>query len=171
MSLYHAAVVQNVKMLRNLGRWLDDAEAYAKEREFDPEVLLQARLYPDQFALLRQVQSACDSAKLAAHRLAGKDAPKHEDTETTLAELRARIDSAASSVEKLTEADFGGAAERVIKLPFLPEGKVISGANYFDEFGQPNFYFHVCMSYAILRHNGVKLGKRPYIGGMTLDDA
>ncbi len=170
MTLYAACVPSMAKMLKNLLVWLDETESYAKERSFDPETLLVARLAPDQFPLIRQVQSACDSAKLAAYRLAGKEAPAHPDEEKTLAEIRLRVKSVIELVESLKEADFESAEDRIITLPFLPPGKAVRGEDYFNEFALPNFYFHATTAYAILRHNGVPLGKRSFIGSVTLQD-
>ena len=170
MSLHSFAIVQSRKMLLNLDKWLETAAAHAAKKPFDPNVLLAARLAPDQFALVRQVQSACDSAKGNASRLTGKEAPKHPDTEQTLDELRARIKTVVAHLDTYTEADFEGAEARHVVLSFIP-GKYILGADYAREFGEPNFYFHVNMAYAILRHNGVELGKRDYLGAFPLHDA
>lgn len=170
MSLYLISVPQFVKLLRQLDRWLDKAISHAQAKNFDPEVLLAARLAPDQFPLLRQVQSACDTAKLSASRLVGKSAPVHPDTETTIAELKSRIEQCTQYLETLTAEDFAGAESRPVPFPGMP-GKVVLGAPYLIEFGLPNFYFHLTTAYAILRHNGVDLGKRDFIGGVPLRDA
>ena len=170
MSLYAACIPQLTKMLDNLGAWLDKAVASAETRGFDAEVLLSARLAPDQYPLSRQVQMAADAAKFAGARLAGKDAPVHPDTESTVAELSARLRATASFLRGLTAADFEGAAGREIHLPVLP-GKFVHGTDYLNELALPNFYFHATTVYAILRHNGVDLGKRDYIGGMNLHEA
>ena len=167
MSLYEACIPQMSKMLDNLGAWLDKAEASAKERGFEADVLLSARLAPDQFALTRQIQTAADTAKFAGARLTGKEAPSHPDTETTIDELRARLKETAEFLRGLTAEDFKGAADREIVLPFLPD-MGIRGTDYLNEFALPNFYFHASTAYAILRHNGVNLGKRDFIGGMKL---
>jgi hypothetical protein len=164
MSL-HAAVVQMKSMLQNLDRWLTKASEHAKAKGFDPNVLVQSRLAPDQYTLARQVQSACDAAKFAAARLTGKDAPAHPDTETTIDELHARIAKVIEYLGTFTEKDFENAATRKVPLPFIPGGtKGMLGANYLLQMAAPNFYFHVTTAYAILRHNGVDLGKRDYIG-------
>jgi len=168
MSLHDPTVFQISKMLRNLEGWLDKAAEYAKSREFDPEVLLQARLYPDQFPLVRQIQAACDAAKAGAARLAGIEAPSHPDTETTLAEVRERIAKTLAFLESITPEKLEGAESREIALPFLPDNQRIKGADYVTEMGTPNFYFHVITAYAILRHNGVNVGKRDFIGSMRL---
>jgi len=167
MHLYDASIPQLTKMLANLERWLDAGAAHAQKRSFDPELLLGFRLAPDQYPLVRQVQSACDAAKFAAARLADKEAPKHPDTEKTLAELKARVRTASEYLASFTRTDLDGADERVVSLPMF-EGKKITAANYFFELALPNFYFHATTAYAILRHNGVELGKRDYLGHLTL---
>lgn len=169
MPLYDATVPQLTKMLTNLSSWLGDATAYAEARSFDPEVLLQARLYPDMFPLTRQIQGACDAAKFAAARLSGKAPPKHPDTETTLPELQARVQSVIDYLGTFSPEDFEGAEERVVALPFL-EGKGALAGDYLNEMALPNFYFHTTTAYNILRSNGVLLGKRKFIGGMKLID-
>jgi hypothetical protein len=160
---------QMKKMLGQLETWLGAATDHAKARGFDPNVLVEARLAPDQFPFVRQVQAACDTAKLATARLTAKDAPSHPDTETTLDELRARIRGVITYLEGISEADYAGAATRVITTPRW-EGKVMSGADYFMEHAVPNFFFHVTHAYALLRHNGVPLGKRDYLGAQTRRD-
>ena len=167
MSLFDA-VPQFIKMLRNLDRWLVTAEEHAKKKSFDAEVLLQARLAPDQYPLLRQVQIACDSAKFTSANLSGQKAPAHPDTEKTLGELHARIASCIAFLETVKEADFQGAAERRISAPWMA-GKWVAGAPYLLQFGYPNFYFHITTAYAILRHNGVEIGKRDFLGDAQLN--
>lgn len=169
MSLFDA-VPQFIKMLRNLDRWLTTAAEHAKKKSFEVEVLLQARLAPDQFPLVRQVQIACDSAKFAAAHLTGQKAPAHPDTEKTVDELHARIASCIAYLETVKEADFQGAAERRISAPWMA-GKWVAGAPYLLQLAYPNFYFHVTTAYAILRHNGVDLGKRDFLGDVTLNEA
>lgn len=167
MSSAYASIVQLKKMLHNLDGWLGKAAEHAANKKFDPNNLVVARLAPDQYALARQVQAAVDAAKYAAARLAGQEAPKHEDNETTLEQLRARVATVVAYLEGFSEADFAGADDRVIQLPFTP-GMGISGADYLTELALPNTYFHLCMAYAILRHNGVELGKRDFIGSLNL---
>jgi hypothetical protein len=169
MDLFTQTVAQFLKTLRNLDGWLAAATEFAEAKKFEPDVLLQLRLAPDQYALVRQVQSACDSAKLAAARLSGKEAPTHPDTETTMAELRRRIVDVAGWLEGLRAADFVGAEERRLSLPWM-QGKWTTGADYAVQFAIPNFYFHVVTAYSILRHNGVELGKRAYIGSLPMND-
>ena len=163
MSLYEASVPQFTKMLGNLDKWLEKGVEFAQKKGFDENVLLSSRLAPDQYPLTRQIQSACDSAKFPAARLTGKEAPKHPDTEQTVAELRKRIGLCRDYLATFTAADFKGAEEREIALPFL-EGKLLTGTNYLNEMAIPNFYFHVTTAYAILRNPGVDLGKMDYIG-------
>jgi len=171
MNLYQLAVSQPRKMLMNLSQWLEKADAHAKAKSFEPEVFLSARLAPDQFALLRQIQTACDTAKLSAARLTATEAPPHPDTETTLSELRQRVATTTEYLGTLSEDSFDGAAERLIRLPYFPEGQCLTGADYLAEFAIPNFYFHIMASYEILRHNGVDLGKMDYMGSFSLRDA
>lgn len=130
-------------------------------------MLVHARLAPDQYAFVRQVQSACDSAKFGAARLAGKEAPKHPDTEQTIDELRARVQKVVAYLDTFKAADFNGAETREIELAWL-EGKKVYGKDYFQELQTPNFYFHLAHAYAILRHNGVDVGKMDYIGSITM---
>jgi uncharacterized protein len=169
MSLFHATVPPLKKMLQNLDAWLDKAVAHGKARSFDPETLLTARLAPDQYNLTRQIQNACDSAKFAVARLTGKDAPKHPDTETTIEQLRARIKSVVEYLGTYKEADFAGTEDKLLELQFL-QGKLIRGEEYLYGMQLPNFYFHLIHAYGILRHNGVDLGKRDFIGGLELRD-
>lgn len=165
--MYFETLVQMKKQLRQLDQWLDAAAAFAATKAFDPNLFLEFRLAPDQFRFARQVQIACDTAKLAASRLSGKDAPTHADDETTLAALQARIRSVLGYLDGLTADDFAGAATRVVTQPRW-EGKVMTGSDYFLEHAMPNFYFHVTHAYALLRHNGVPLGKRDYLGALSL---
>jgi hypothetical protein len=165
--MYFESFLQFKKMLGQLDKWLEAATAQAQTKSYDVNVLLTQRLAPDQFAFARQVQTACDTAKLAAARLTGKEAPSHADTETTVAELRTRVQAVLGFLEGLSAADFAGAAERVVTQPRW-EGKTMSGADYFLEHAQPNFFFHLTHAYAILRHNGIQLGKRDYLGTLSL---
>jgi hypothetical protein len=154
-------------MLGNLDAWLATSIAHAQKKQFEPNVLCTARLAPDQYSLVRQVQAACDSAKSAAARLSGKEQPKHPDTEQTMDELRARVATVLKYLGEFKAGDFEGADARRIDLPFL-EGKWLHGSDYLEEMVVPNFYFHTSHVYAILRHSGVDLGKRDYIGMLTL---
>jgi hypothetical protein len=165
-AMYYETLRQFKKQLGQLDKWLEAAHAFAKEKSFEPDLFLGFRLSPDQFAFARQVQTACDTAKLAASRLSGKDAPKQDDSEKTIAELRARVASVVSYLDGFTASDFEAAATREITQPRW-EGKVMSGADYFLEHATPNFFFHLSHAYAILRHNGVNIGKRDYLGPLT----
>jgi hypothetical protein len=153
------------KTLENLEKWLDKAGEHAKERSFDVDVLAQARLAPDQFSFVQQVQSACDQAKYAAAYLGGKPAPSHPDTEKTVAELRERIRKCTGFLATVKEKDLAGADERKVAPPWLG-GRWLRGHDYLVHVAVPNFFFHVTMAYAILRHNGVKLGKMDFIGSL-----
>ena len=165
--MYYAIFSQMKKQLGQIDAWFDAAVAHAKAKSFDPNVFVGMRLAPDQFAFARQVQIACDTVKLAASRLSGKEAPSHADTEQTLDELRARVKSVIAYLDGFSEKDFEGAATRTVTQPRW-EGKVMSGADYFIEHAVPNFYFHFSHVYAILRHSGVSVGKRDYLGALSL---
>jgi hypothetical protein len=156
-------VTQYGRMLENLDAWLDKGAAYAKEKGFDPEVFTAARLAPDQYALVQQVQSACDAAKYAAAYLSGQKAPSHPDTEKTLGELKARIATCIAYLKTFKAGDFAGAEERRVAPPWMG-GQSVRGESYLHRISVPNFYFHVTTAYAILRHNGVSLGKADFVG-------
>ncbi|KKO49178.1 hypothetical protein VT06_08010 [Arsukibacterium sp. MJ3] len=164
---YELTVVQNSKMLQNLSAILAKSTAFAESKKIDVEVLLNARLAPDQFNLMRQVQIACDSAKLGVARLTDKvdSAPKHADDETTLAELQQRITDTVAYLATFTEADFANAATQRISQPRW-EGKYLHGQEFLIQHIMPNVYFHISTAYAILRHNGVEVGKKDYLGAM-----
>lgn len=167
---YHDTFLQMNKMLGNLDAWLEKAAAYAQPRKVEPATFLGFRLAPDQLPFSRQVQIACDTAKLAASRLTGKDAPVSNDSEQNFDDLRARIQATRTYLASFRAADFEGADTRVVSQPRW-EGKVMSGADYFREHAVPNFYFHLTHAYAILRHNGVDLGKRDYLGALSYREA
>ena len=166
MSLYES-VPQFIKMLRNVGRWLDKGVAFAQQKSFDPVVLLGSRLAPDQYPLVRQIQSACDRAKFTAARLTGKQPPRNPDTEQTVDEIRARIQGTIAYLETFRPEDFAGAESRMVELPHY-DGKRMAGSAYLRELQLPDFYFHLTTAYAILRHNGVDLGKDDYLGELDL---
>ena len=165
--MYQETFGQMNKMLGQLDKWLDAAAELAKTKKIEPSTILGYRLAPDQFAFVRQVQNACDTAKLAASRLTGKDAPSHPDTEQTIEELQARVRAVRTYLDGFSAADFAGAATRVVTQPRW-EGKTMAGADYFLEHALPNFFFHTTHAYAILRHIGVPLGKRDYLGALSL---
>jgi hypothetical protein len=164
--MYYSTFRQMKKMLGQVDKWLDAAAAFGQAKSFDPNLFLGFRLAPDQFAFARQVQLACDTAKAAASRLTGKEAPAHADTEKTIDELHARVRAVIAYLEGFSEKDFEGAGARVITQPRW-EGKVMSGADYFVEHAMPNFFFHTSHAYAILRHNGVALGKKDFLGALS----
>jgi uncharacterized protein len=168
MNGFHA-LSEMSKMLRNLDTWIAKALEHAQSHSFEANVLVTARLYPDQYSFDRQVQSACDSAKFAAAHLCGKEAPKHPDTEKTMDELRARIASCLGFLETVKEKDFAGAADRKVSPPWM-KGKWVRGEDYLFQLAIPNFFFHATTAYAILRHNGVPLGKMDYIGSIPMKD-
>jgi len=161
----HDAIQLFTKTLENLEKWLDKAGEHAKERSFDVDLLAQARLAPDQFSFVQQVQSACDQAKYAAAYLSGKAAPSHPDTEKTFAELRERIRKCTGFLATVQEKDLAGADERKVAPPWLG-GRWLRGHDYLVQVAVPNFFFHMTMAYAVLRHNGVKLGKMDFIGSL-----
>jgi hypothetical protein len=158
-------VAQFAKMLENLDVWLQRGAAFAQAKKVEPDVLAQSRLAIDQYELVRQVQSACDAAKYAVAYLSGQTAPSHPDTEKTLAELRARIATCVKYVRSVAASQYAGAAERRVAPAWLG-GKWMQGDHYLAQVAIPNFYFHVVTAYAILRHNGVELGKMDYVGGL-----
>jgi hypothetical protein len=157
------------KTLCNLEQWMDKAAAHAKAKSFEVDVLAHARLAPDQYDLVRQVQSACDQAKYAAAYLGGKQPPSHPDTEQTFDDLRQRIRKCLSFVETVQAKDLAGAEERKVAPPWLG-GRWLRGDDYLLHVAIPNFFFHATMAYAILRHNGVELGKMDYIGAIPAKD-
>lgn len=163
--LYDITVPQFTKMLKNLHFILDKGAYFAESKKIDMEILLNSRLAPDQFNLIRQVQIACDTAKLGAARLAGIEAPVHEDKEKTLPELKARIEDVIKFLGTLKAEDFQGASERKISQPRW-EGKYLTGEEYAIQHAIPNIYFHITTAYSILRHNGVDVGKKDYLGEM-----
>jgi hypothetical protein len=165
----HEAIRLFSKTLENLEKWMDKAGEHAKARSFDVDVLAQARLAPDQFTFVQQVQSACDQAKYLAAYLAGKPAPSHPDSERTFAELRERIRKCTGFLATVSEKDLAGADERKVAPPWM-RGRWLRGHDYFVELAVPNFFFHVAMAYAILRHNGVPLGKMDYIGSLPTQE-
>jgi hypothetical protein len=164
--MYFVMFQQMKKQLGHIHRWLDTATAYATSKKFDPNVFAALRLAPDQFPLSRQIQIACDTTKLGVSRMTGKEAPSQPDTEQTLDELRARVTSAIAYLDTLVATDFDGIAERTVTNPRW-EGKVMTAHDYFVEHVNPNFHFHLTHVYAILRHNGVELGKKDFLGPLT----
>lgn len=165
--LYDLTVVQFSKMLKNLSTILDMGAEFATTKKIDVSVLLNSRLAPDQFNLIRQVQIACDTAKLGVARLAGKvdSAPKHEDGDASLPELQARIQSVLDYLATFSEKDFAEAETIKVSQPRW-EGKYLTGLEFAIQHAIPNLYFHITTAYTILRHNGVDVGKKNYLGAM-----
>jgi uncharacterized protein len=163
--LYELTVPQFTKMLHNLHLIIDKAEVNATERKIELGVLLNARLAPDQFNFIRQVQIACDTAKFFCSRMSGQEAPVDEDHEKTLPEVKARIEKTIGYLNTFKAADFKGAEERKISQPRW-EGKYLTGLEFAIQHAIPNLYFHVTTAYSILRHNGVPVGKKDYLGDM-----
>lgn len=164
LSMYQAAVPAFLQLLNSLSAILGRAEAYAAERKIDPTVLLNSRLAPDMFALTRQVQIAADHAKGCCARLAGVDVPKYADEETTFADLRARIARTIDFVQGFKPGDIDGSEERDIAITAGSRELRFKGQQYLASFALPNFYFHVTTAYNILRHCGVPIGKRDFLG-------
>lgn len=163
ISMHGASAPLFIRMLKNLAAMLAKAEAHAKARNYDPANLLTARLAPDMFTLTRQVQIATDHAKGALARLAGLEPTPIADTETSFAELQARIARAIELVEAVTPAQLAGAEDREIAIKIPNAELKFSGLDYLMTWAIPNFFFHVTTAYAILRHNGVEIGKRDYL--------
>lgn len=167
LSVYQAAIPPMVRMLNNLGAILDKAATHATEHKIDPSVLLGYRLYPDMLPMIRQVQIATDHAKGCAARLAGHEPPKYEDNEASFPELAARIAKTVAYLESFKPAQFEGAEERAVTVPMRDRTLNYDGLTYLLGFALPNFYFHVTTAYDILRHCGVKIGKRDFIGKLS----
>ena len=164
ISMYAMSVPVFVKTLGNLSSILDKAAAHGQAKKIDPAVLLAARLFPDMFALAKQVQVACDFAKGAVARLAGVEPPKDDDSERTFDDLKARIARTIEYVSGFGEQHFEGADEREVVLKIRDRTLSYRGLPYLAHVALPNFFFHVVTAYDILRHNGVELGKRDFIG-------
>ncbi len=164
ISMYQASAPRFVNILRNLTAIIDKAEAHCAAKKIEPSALTTARLYPDMFPFTRQVQIACDTAKGAVARLAGVDIPKHEDTEQTFAELKARIAKAIDFVESVSAGKIDGSEDKEIVLQMRSGERRFKGMQYLLGHAYPNFYFHVTTAYNILRHNGVEVGKGDFIG-------
>ena len=167
----YRVVQQFARTLRNLDALLAKAETYAEARKFDVNNFCTARLFPDMLPFTFQIRNACDKAKFAAANLSGKAAPKHEDTETTMAELRTRIAKCLAFLDTFTAADFERAKpDMLIRMPNRP-GKAIAAEEYLYAQQLPNFYFHVTTAYNLLRHGGVEIGKNDFLGPLGFVDA
>lgn len=165
LSMYQASVPVFVRMLTNLAAILKKAEAYAQAKKIEPAVLVNARLYPDMFPLVKQVQIASDHSKGCVSRLAGQEPPSFPDTEQTFAELYARIDKTIAHLQSFKPAQIDGSEERAIELKMRDRTLHTKGREYLLEREYPNIFFHVTTAYDILRHNGVEIGKRDFLGG------
>jgi len=164
-AIYTASIPVFKQMLGGLSGVLAKAEAHVAAKNIDPNALLQARLYPDMFPMLRQVQVASDFAKSVSARLAGVDVPKLADDEQTFADLQARIATVLAFIEGLDVALFDEAATReIVTQAGTPKEKRFTGESYIFNYGLPHFFFHTTTAYAILRHNGVEVGKKDFIG-------
>jgi hypothetical protein len=166
LSMYQASVPVFVKMLTNLKGILQKAAAHAQARKIDEAVLVNARLYPDMLPLAKQIQIASDFARGTAARLAGAEPPSYEDNEKTLAELMARIDRTIEFLRTKKAGEIDGSEAREIVRPVRGEPHKFTGVNYLLQYALPNFFFHATTAYAILRHNGIEIGKQDYIGKM-----
>jgi hypothetical protein len=164
ISMYQASAPQFKKMLGNLTTILTMAEEYAIAKGIDGKVLVEARLFPDMFPLARQVQIACDQVKFGLARLAGVEAPKFEDTESTLPQLKERIAKTITFMDSIKPEQIDGTEEKVIQFSIKGRNFEFVGEQYVLTWIIPNFYFHITTTYNILRHNGVELGKADYLG-------
>ena len=164
LSMYQASVPGFVRILKNLTAILEKAEAHAAEKKFDLSVLVNARLAPDMLPLARQIQIASDAVKGYAARLAGVEVPSWADTESTFPELKERISKTIAFLETFKPEQIDGSEDKIVTLKLRGEDTEFKGQPYLLHFVIPNFYFHVGMTYAILRHNGVNIGKMDYLG-------
>jgi len=166
VSMHSASVPVFVRMLGNLSTWLDKAEAHAREKKFEPSVYLAARLAPDMLPFTKQVQIACDTAKFCVARLAGVESPTFADDEASLEELKRRVARTIDYVQSVPAAQVDGSDARPISVPRRAGAITMSGESYLKNFVLPNFFFHVTTTYALLRHNGVELGKNDFLGAL-----
>ena len=166
ISMYDFSIPALIRGLTNLSAILDKGAAHAAAKKFDSVVLAQSRLFPDMHPLLRQVQIACDTAKGAAARLAGIDVPKHEDTEATFADLKARVAKTLDFVKSVSVSQLKDAESRNIEIKFPNGSWKFTGIGYLTDFVLPNFYFHVSVVYALLRRAGVEVGKGDFLGAI-----
>ena len=165
LSMHQASVPVLVRALGNLREVLRKGEAHAVERGYDPSLLLQARLAPDMFPLVRQVQIACDFAKGVTARLAGAEVPVYDDKEQSLEQLRVLVDRTIAFIGSFDAGAFEGSETReIVTRPGTPKERRFNGQDYLLSYGLPQFFFHVTTAYALLRHNGVEIGKRDYMG-------
>jgi hypothetical protein len=166
LTMHSASVPIFVRMLGNLIAWLDKAEAHAAAKKFEPDVFLTARFAPDMLPLPTQIQIACDAAKFCVARLAGSEAPPFADDEKTLADLRRRAQRTIDYLKSVPAEKIDGSDAKEISVPRRTGAVIMSGEAYLKHFALPNFFFHVTTTYALLRHNGVELGKMDYLGAL-----
>lgn len=166
LSIYDLTVPTLTRGLTILSAYLDKTEADAAARSIKPPALLDARLYPDMLSFSAQVQRVSDTAKASVARLSGVEAPGFPDTETSFAELKERIAKTLSFIASVPAAAFDGAAERSIEMRYGPMTVKLSGRDYVTKFMLPNFYFHLVTAHDILRHNGVPVGKKDFLGSL-----
>ena len=164
ITMHSASVPVFVRLLGNLTVWLDKAEAHAAAKKFDAGVFLGTRLAPDMLPFKTQIQIACDTAKFCVARLAGVEAPKFDDTEASIAELRERIRQTVAYMQSVSAALVDGSEDKDVVIPRRDAPVTMKGEAYLKHYATPNFYFHVTMAYALLRHNGVEIGKMDYLG-------
>ena len=164
ITMYDTLVPTANRMLGNLSNFLDKAEAFAAAKKIDATVLLNSRLAPDMFPLTRQIQIAADMTKGAAARLSGTELPKYEDNETTISELKGRIAKTLAFVNGIDAAKYSGSEDRDVTLQMRTGERRFKGLDYLRDYVLPNVYLHVTTAYAILRHNGVELGKNDFVG-------
>ena len=164
MSMYQASAPVFTKMLTNLAGILDKAQAHAESKKFDPTVLLESRLSPDMLPFTKQIHIATDFARGCIARLAGQEPPKFEDNERSFAELKTRIERSIAAIKEYGPAQIDGSENREINIKMGGQPKTFTGQKYLQEIIMPNFFFHVTTAYALLRHNGVELGKKDFVG-------
>jgi hypothetical protein len=168
LSMYQASAPRFANTLKNLSALLDKTQAHCDAKKIDPLAITSFRLFPDMFPLNRQIYIATDTAKGAVARLAGIEIPKYEDTEQTLAELKARIARTVDFVMSVPAAKIDGSADKDIPMKAGGKDVVFKGVQYLLGHAYPNFYFHCTTAYNILRHNGVEVGKRDFLGTIVL---
>lgn len=166
ITYYQLAVESNLRVLNNLSHLLNVATTHCAEHKIDESVLLNYRLFPDMFPLVRQVQLVSDMTKSCAARLSGKEPPRFEDKESSFAQLQTRIADTIAYLKTIKENDFSDSADREIRLPWRPD-EPMSGEFFLLQHAIPNIYFHITTAYNILRHNGVAVGKADYMGRVT----
>ena len=166
ITMHTASVPVFVRMLGNLNTWLDKAEAHAQAKKFDASVYLGTRLAPDMLPFTKQIQIACDGVKFGVARLAGVEAPKFDDTESSIAELRERVRATIEFIKSVPASKIDGTEDKDVTIPRRDGPMTLKGEFYLKHYVLPNFYFHLTTAYALLRHNGVEIGKSDYLGAL-----